>query len=1012
MSGIATNAVTYLGKLKLTTGCYQKPSACNYGGILTVLLRTLVNSNVNYGSAFGADLVLAQEMAEATHLYNELEHTHLFPTFPVSCVSCKEEDAYLDRASVDELTNFFESVGQNGSYSGIALLMPDVYICTASNPVPGASTIIVDMFKKGWPTFDQVIQLPMTKYGDSQLRNAINVGMSPMWVGNTRYAGNTSHQPLVTDKIHFTAHGDLFLQSVRHELFHTIANSKETRTKHMNAMFDSIKRASAKGDFLAPWMGEYLLSFPDEIIPTHMGGYLMDSATQMNYAIAQDSKVAVAWMLYSIESMAGHRHHPRHTDSDPTSGGGSLQGVDAAERAIVAWEDYESEPVICAQPGEYCQCNGRAEMDGAFRYGTGRVLCEMGNFPGAKDETKGCKCQESRPDSLDSYMYVSESRVPIRLSGVDQRPDATATPYFVTIERAGWISNATNVTLKTNATFTNNTAIFTLDKHNWDYRITKLTIPGCAPYTFNWTSNMSSYVPAFVAGPKSCIPDIGCVIPNDMAWIPENCMCNPGYSVNAHGICIKCRAGTYKTLSDRDLDSCLNCDAGTYSTAIGQTTSTCTSCPAGTYSTDTGLAKADSCTDCPAGKYGSSVGTVLARDSADDCLVCQAGTYRNTTDTDKTKCIKCTAGKYSAAEGAFDSDTCISCAKGTFSSAVGAVSVAGCQMCLAGSYSDSTASTTCQKCTAGKASLAQGADAAAACVDCPTGSYSKDDGASVCFKCQEGKYENSTGKSVCTDCPSNSVSAEGSILQSHCKCKTGYDGANSTLCAVCVVGKFSSIAGTPTCTSCPDTTTTKSTGSDAWDDCICKKGHTGADGKACTKCEKGFYKGVTGSGSCSVCPEAGSTTDSTGKELLSDCKCDKGYENTTGTAGCSLCPLNKYNANGTTCESCEANTMTLAEGSKLKTDCICKPGYFGADCAVCPVGKFKLTAGPQECTPCEAGSYKIATGAGSCTACPVGKTGKEGATLLTDCCDAGVDGGSVMNGLVNDGASCSSGFTV
>lgn len=152
-----------------------------------------------------------------------------------------------------------------------------------------------------------------------------------------------------------------------------------------------------------------------------------------------------------------------------------------------------------------------------------------------------------------------------------------------------------------------------------------------------------------------------------------------------------------------------------------------------------------------------------------------------------------------------------------FRGKVGAVSVAGCQMCLAGSYSDSIASTTCQKCTAGKASPAKGADAAAACVDCPTGSYSKVVGASVCFKCQEGKYENSTGKSVCTNCPSNSLSAEGSIVQSQCKCKTGYDGPNSTLCAVCVVGKFSSIAGTPTCTSCPDTTTTKSTGSDAWD---------------------------------------------------------------------------------------------------------------------------------------------------------------------------------------------------
>jgi len=83
LRGIATKAVTYLGEL---TGCYQKPSACNYGGILTVLLRTLVNSNVTYGSAFGADLVLAQEMAEATHLYNELEHTHF--SLPSLCPVC------------------------------------------------------------------------------------------------------------------------------------------------------------------------------------------------------------------------------------------------------------------------------------------------------------------------------------------------------------------------------------------------------------------------------------------------------------------------------------------------------------------------------------------------------------------------------------------------------------------------------------------------------------------------------------------------------------------------------------------------------------------------------------------------------------------------------------------------------------------------------------------------------------------------------------------------------------
>jgi len=50
--------------------------------------------------------------------------------------------------------------------------------------------------------------MPKTKYGSPALYKMMRAGSSPMWVGNTRYAANSSRfYSLVADKEHFTAQG-------------------------------------------------------------------------------------------------------------------------------------------------------------------------------------------------------------------------------------------------------------------------------------------------------------------------------------------------------------------------------------------------------------------------------------------------------------------------------------------------------------------------------------------------------------------------------------------------------------------------------------------------------------------------------------------------------------------------------------------------------------------------------------------------------------------------------------
>ncbi|KAJ1490359.1 hypothetical protein T484DRAFT_1935230, partial [Baffinella frigidus] len=224
-----------------------------------------------------------------------------------------------------------------------------------------------------------------------------------------------------------------------------------------------------------------------------------------------------------------------------------------------------------------------------------------------------------------------------------------------------------------------------------------------------------------------------------------------------------------------------------------------------------------------------------------------------------------------------------------------------------------------------------------------------------CVACTAGTYKSVMGSAVCTSCPSNAVSAEGSI---NCGCPAGFtgdaasggsctacvagtytSGMDSAACSTCPAGKYAATAGTADCSTCPSGSSVSVTGSVAVTACICSLGYTGGDGGPCTGCGAGTYKDATGSAACAACPSGSFASG----------------------------------ASASACTSCGANTAS-AEGSTASSDCGCAPGFWGDASS----GKI--------CTACLSGTYKDFGGAAECSSCPE-KTPQSvpGSTAVGDC---------------------------
>ena len=103
--------------------------------------------------------------------------------------------------------------------------------------------------------------------------------------------------------------------------------------------------------------------------------------------------------------------------------------------------------------------------------------------------------------------------------------------------------------------------------------------------------------------------------------------CDTGEEAKPGSIyCSQCAAGKYD--HDNDAQSyCMKCAKAYYS--IGEGNTACTPCPGGRFSDDYALTNAKECLPCPPGQWSYP--------AAMNCMDCEVGTYRNTSDG----CVPC-----------------------------------------------------------------------------------------------------------------------------------------------------------------------------------------------------------------------------------------------------------------------------------------------------------------------------------------------------------------------------------
>jgi len=75
----------------------------------------------------------------------------------------------------------------------------------------------------------------------------------------------------------------------------------------------------------------------------------------------------------------------------------------------------------------------------------------------------------------------------------------------------------------------------------------------------------------------------------------------------------------------------------------------------------------------------------------------------------------------------------------------------------------------------------------------------------TCSLCLAGTYKDGHGSGICTSCPTNSVSAAGSIIDTACQCNAGFSGPAGGPCVACAAGTFKAASGSAACAAygCP-----------------------------------------------------------------------------------------------------------------------------------------------------------------------------------------------------------------
>lgn len=168
-------------------------------------------------------------------------------------------------------------------------------------------------------------------------------------------------------------------------------------------------------------------------------------------------------------------------------------------------------------------------------------------------------------------------------------------------------------------------------------------------------------------------------------------------------------------------------------------------------------------------------------------------------------------------------------------------------------------------------------------------------------------------------------------------------------CRTCEKGFFKAVAGSESCSACPEFSVTLASGSTSLDQCICAQGYFGLG---------------RGASTCQRCPT--DRTSQLGSTDLTDCQCAAGFEVAPNDGSCKQCALGEYSLPNSSCTACP-------------------PGKFGVSteavderaCALCRRGSYQNQTAATFCEQCPAGTYSSSEGATSmssgCTYCPPGK---------------------------------------
>jgi hypothetical protein len=276
---------------------------------------------------------------------------------------------------------------------------------------------------------------------------------------------------------------------------------------------------------------------------------------------------------------------------------------------------------------------------------------------------------------------------------------------------------------------------------------------------------------------------------------------------------------------------CISCGAGYYSN--GQAMPWCEACSPGKYNSKT---ESSACDICPQGSIAPGYGNT-------QCELCPAGKQ----DAGGTLCIECPYNQANPNEGGF----CQPCSAGKFR-----VSSIKCSPCGDRQISGE-GWTTCTNCADGTYAILGNTR----CEGCPRGTYAeKPTLVSDCQICGHNKYQDTTGGTVCKNCPvGTQILVEGSDSVDKCKkCTTGFVNlVESGSCFKCDENSLW-VSGSDPCYCKPGFQADES---DPWNgdrpQCIpCDSDHAapGGPGSVCTPCGDGLVPSDDKSG-CVWCKE-------------------------------------------------------------------------------------------------------------------------------------------------------------